>query len=355
MYPKININLQKITHNAKTILNQCRKHNIDVFAVTKVTSADLKVAQAILDGGITKFADSRIQNIKKLKTNFPNIPVMLLRLPMFSEIEEIVQYCDYILASEEKTILELEKYAAIYGKSPKLILMVDLGDLREGFWADTLDDFCEITKKITNCRIDGMGVNLACYGGVIPTALKMNDLIFLAKEFQEKTGITLKTISGGNSSTLPLVISDEIPFDINNLRIGEAIMLGRNVINRHPWPDTFQDTFTFEAQIIELKEKPSVPQGLIGQDAFGNTPDYEDRGVHHRAILGAGRQDIAVDGLIPLGNYEVLGASSDHIIIDVEKIHSDIKLGDTLEFMLSYGALLQAFTSEYVYKNYMEE
>jgi predicted amino acid racemase len=352
MYPRLNIALDKITHNTRTILNQCRKHNIEVFGVTKVTSADKKVAEAMLDGGIRKFADSRIQNIKKLKANFPDIPVMLLRLPMLSELEEIVQYCDYILVSEIDTIKGIEKYSAIYGKSPKLILMVDLGDLREGFWPDSLLEICNTVKDLKHCEIEGIGVNLACYGGVIPTIEKMNELIFLANEFKKNTGLKLKTISGGNSSSLPLVISDEIPSEINSLRIGEAIMLGRNVINRDPWPDTFQDTFTFEAQIIELKKKPSLPQGLIGQDAFGNTPEYEDRGIHHRAILGAGRQDVAVDGLIPAGNYDVLGASSDHIIIDVEKIHSEIKLGDTLEFLLSYGALLQAYTSEYVHRNY---
>lgn len=355
MYPRLNIRLDKITHNARTILNQCRRHNIDIFAVTKVTSADLRVAQAMLDGGISKFADSRIQNIRKLKTTFPDIPVMLLRLPMKSEIEEIVKYCDYILVSEIQTIIEIENISKKTGKSPKLILMVDLGDLREGFWPDSLEEFTETARKLIHCTIEGMGVNLACYGGVIPTVTKMNDLIFMARDFEEKTGISLKIISGGNSSSLPLVISDEIPSDINMLRIGEAIMLGRNVINRDPWPDTFQDTFTFEAQIIELKKKPSVPQGLIGQDAFGNTPEYEDRGIHHRAILGAGRQDVSIDGLIPVGNYDVLGASSDHIIIDVEKIHSEIRLGDTLEFMLSYGALLQASTSEYVHRNYTGE
>ncbi|MFA5480534.1 MAG: alanine/ornithine racemase family PLP-dependent enzyme [Candidatus Muiribacteriota bacterium] len=353
MNPKLLINLEKIKQNAVNIKKQCDKNNIKIFGITKVTSADIKVAEKLIEAGIYGLGDSRLKNIKNLKKHFPDMPTLLVRLPMLSEISEAVNFCDYMLVSEIEAIKKIEEQSILQNKKTDIILMVDLGDLREGFWPDETDNYISFLKKLKNTKISGIGVNLACYGGVIPDENKMNELVKLKKLFEKELNINFQYVSGGNSSSLPLVLENSINPEINMLRIGEAIMLGRNVINRDPWPETFQDTFILEAEIIELKKKPSVPSGNIGQDAFGNTPVFKDRGFHHRAILAVGRQDIDVEGLIPMGDYEVLGASSDHLIIDVEKIHHNLKVGDTLKFMLSYSALLAAFTSEYVEKIYI--
>ncbi|MGM0607015.1 MAG: alanine/ornithine racemase family PLP-dependent enzyme [Candidatus Muiribacteriota bacterium] len=352
MNPKLLINLDKIKHNALQIQKLCK--NIKIFGVTKVTCADIRVAEALLNSGLYGLGDSRIENIETLRNNFPDTPLLLLRLPMLSEIKKVVSLCDYVLISEKNTILEIEKEARKQNKKINLILMVDLGDLREGIWPDEMDEFVNLSDKLGFAGINGIGVNLACYGGVIPDKKKMLDLLNLKNKFEQKTNRCFDIISGGNSSSLPLVLNGELPSKINMLRIGEAIMLGRNVINRQPWPETYQDTFLLQAEIIELKDKPSLPIGNIGQDAFGNNPVFEDKGVHKRAILACGRQDINPDGLIPAGNYEVLGASSDHLIVDVENIKHKVKVGDSLKFMLSYGALLAAATSRYVKKTYID-
>ena len=100
--------------------------------------------------------------------------------------------------------------------------------------------------------------------------------------------------------------------------------------------------------MIESKIKPSVPYGIVHQDAFGNVPKFKDRGQIKRAILGIGLQDVLVSGLIPRADIKILGANSDHLIIDTKKVA--YKIGNELEFDLNYSALLALMTSPYVIK-----
>ena len=354
MYPRLIIDRQKILENAVSVKELLQKKNIDLFFVSKVFCADLKICEKLFDNGFKKIADSRIQNLKKLRDHFKDsIELLLLRLPMHSEIEQVVGTCDITLVSELSTMRLLDDECKRTGKRLKAILMIDLGDLREGIWPDMLKEYSNGILRLKYLDIVGTGVNLACYGGVIPDNEKMETLIGLTKELREQTGLSLDLISGGNSSSLPLVLEDNIPDDINMLRVGEAIVLGRNVIDRNPWPNTHQDTFVFEAELIEVIDKPSIPIGNIGQDAFGNSPEFEDLGVHKRGILACGRQDIDPDGLIPFDNIKVLGASSDHVLIDLKDMDRDIKVGNTLSFIPTYGCLLRAATSPYVSKEYI--
>ncbi len=93
-----------------------------------------------------------------------------------------------------------------------------------------------------------------------------------------------------------------------------------------------------------------MPFGNRGKNAFGEILSFKDRGMMRRAIVGVGRQDILVSGLTPLQPLEILGSSSDHIILDAKDI--DLKPGDEVPFSLNYGALLSVMTSPYVYKTY---
>ena len=158
-------------------------------------------------------------------------------------------------------------------------------------------------------------------------------------------------MSGGNSSSIYLIPRGELPETINNVRLGESFILGNETAYSQRVPGTYNDAVTLRAQIIELKHKPSLPIGEVGVDAFGQVPVYEDRGWIDRAIFAVGKQDMNPDGLTPLNTQaDVLGASSDHLIMDVTK--ENYKLGDTVDFSLDYGALLKLFTSEYIDREY---
>jgi predicted amino acid racemase len=245
----------------------------------------------------------------------------------------------------------LSSAAVTANKVHEVIIMVDLGDLREGVLPDDLESVVKEVLSMQNLFLAGIGVNLTCYGGVIPDDYNLGRLVELAKNIETKFNISLKYISGGNSSSLYKLIDKTLPKGITNLRLGEAVVLGRETAYGEKIEKTFEDTFLLETQIIELKEKESVPTGKIGMDAFGNTPSFIDKGKMKRAIVAIGRQDVRVEGLTPVdAGVEIIGASSDHLILDVTGVSGALEVGDVIGFRVDYGALLSLMTSKYVEK-----
>ncbi len=354
MYPKIEINIDKLKHNTRTIVNLCKQNGImTLFGVTKVVASDIKCMNVLIDSGITHIAESRIMNLKTI--SHCKRPKVLLRLPMANEVDDVVQYADISLNSELDTITLLNKAAKKQKKVHQIILMFDLGDLREGIWYE--DDYLTIIDKILNLshiRLIGIGTNLTCYGAIIPTQENLNMLVDIKNQIEKRFNVTLNIISGGNSSSLPLLFNHQLPKEINNLRIGEAIFLGRETAYEEEIKTCYQDVFTLKTQIIELKEKPSMPIGERGVDAFGQKPNYEDVGLMTRAILAIGKQDVYPGNIWPIdNNIKILGASSDHLILDATK--GNYKIGDIISFRMNYGGLLQLMTSKYVKKIYVNK
>jgi len=348
-YPAVKVDTKKLEHNTRVMVEKCAKAGIEVVPVTKVYCGLPEIAMASVKAGVKMLADSRIENLKKLENI--DIPKMLLRIPMLSQAEEVVKYADISLNSEYETIKALSDAAMTQGKVHKIVLMVDLGDLREGEWNATAVEYAGKIIELKGVQLAGVGTNLTCYGAVIPSTENLGLLVSIAEEIEAKYNIKLEIISGGNSSSIHLLEKGLMPKRVNQLRLGESIVLGNETAYGERIEGTYNDVFTFMAEIIELKEKPSVPIGEIGVDAFGEKPVYTDRGIRKRAILAAGRQDVKFEGIKPRDEAAiVLGASSDHLIVDVSDCKKDYKVGDIMEFDMSYGALLAAFTSEYVDK-----
>ena len=349
--PEIIVDIQKIKENTKTLVDFCNSKGIAVTGVTKVTCGMPLVGQAMLDGGVVSIGESRIENIQRLRSSGINAPIMMLRIPPLSQVDEIITSVDISLNSELSVIRSLSEAAVKRGKVHKIILMIDLGDLREGIWPTDLMDVAREVVQLNGVRIAGVGTNLTCFGGVLPSRKNMNELVGYAEKIEKEFDIELEIISGGNSSSLPLLMEGGMPDRINHLRLGESIVLGRETVNGTLWPGCHHDAFQLSAEVIELKKKPSVPIGETGMDAFGETPVFSDKGDILRAILSVGREDVIIDNLDPVDKgISVLGASSDHLLLDVTESYKSLELGDKVNFNLNYGALLASMTSNYVKK-----
>lgn len=348
-YPSLKINLKKLEHNTRLLAEKCFKYNISIAAVSKVFCAIPQLVEALIKGGASYIADSRIENLKKIK--HLNIPKILLRIPMLSQVDDVVEYADISLNSEYIVIKALSEAALKKAKIHDIILMVDLGDLREGVWMEEAVEYAGKLLDLKGINLKGIGTNLTCYGAVIPNEDNLSKLVEIANSIEQKYNIKLDIISGGNSSSIYLIDNGTMPKGINNLRLGESIVLGNETAYGARIEGSYNDCFTFSAEIIELKEKPSIPIGDIGVDAFGTKPVFEDRGIRKRAIVAAGKQDVKVDGLTPIDEkLIILGASSDHMIIDITDSDQNYKIGDSIDFLLDYGALLASSTSEYINK-----
>lgn len=348
-YPALIVDKAKIQHNTRLLVNKCDELRIGVAAVTKVFCGNPEIAQAMVDGGAYMLADSRIENLRRLR-HF-NIPRMLLRIPMKSQVDEVIEYADISLNSEADTIREISEAALKKNTIHKIILMTDLGDLREGVWNENLLEFVGEIAELKGVHLAGLGTNLTCYGGVIPDKDNLGRLAELAVEIENRYGIQLEYISGGNSSSLHLVFSKDMPGRINQLRLGESIVLGLETAYGQRIEGTYRDAFTFAAEIVEIKDKPSAPVGNIGMDAFGRKPVFVDKGKRKRGILAAGREDIDISCIIPRDScIGLIGASSDHLLVDFTDCSRTYRVGDVVEFDVTYGGLLAASTSEYVTK-----
>jgi ornithine racemase len=349
--PRLEIYTDRIEMNARAVINLCREHGAQVACVTKVMSAHPAILQVLLNAGADMIADSRILNLQSIANIGTKLPIMLLRLPAPSRVVDVVRCSDYSLNSSVETIKLLSQAAQLLKRKHKVVVMVDVGDLREGVWPERVISVVRSTAQLPCIEIVGLGTNLACYGGVIPTKENMEMLVELRDACRKATGLPLEMISGGNSANLPLLASGRMPKEINHFRIGEAITLGRNVLDRSPWPGTRQDTIRIVAEVVEVECKPSIPIGHRGQDAFGSKVVFVDRGIRKRALCNIGRQDIIVNGVTPEdGGIIVLGGSSDHLVLDVENAETDVKVGDEIAFFPSYGSLLAATTSPYMQK-----
>jgi len=349
--PRLQIDLDKIEHNARIITSLCARHGIAVTGVTKATCGDPAIASAMLRGGVVGIADSRLPNLQRLQAAGIPGPLMALRLPALSAVDAVVRHSDLSLNSEWTVLEALSAAVQRHARPHEVILMVELGDLREGVRADELIPLAEQAAKLEGIRVVGVGTNLACLSGVVPSTAQMQRLVELAEAVEQALGVALRWVSAANSSGLELIAAGAMPVRVNHARIGEAILLGRETTHRRPWPDTFQDAFTLHAEILELRHKPSRPSGEQSEDAFGGHPAFENHGQILHALVNIGRQDVDVDGIRPLDpRLQTLAASSDYLALDVSAAAGELQVGDTVGFSLNYSALLAAMTSAYVNK-----
>ncbi|MEG6586386.1 alanine/ornithine racemase family PLP-dependent enzyme [Dendrosporobacter sp. 1207_IL3150] len=349
--PTLEIDLEKLADNSSRVVEKCLAKGIHVIGVTKGFSAIHQIVSAMLAGGIEGFADARMENIMELRKRNFHSPFTLLRIPRISNVANVVKYADVSINSEISVIRALSAEAQQIGKIHKIILMLDVGDLREGVMREDVMHMVEKISCLEGIRLIGIGTNMGCFGGVLPSIENLNLLVDVAYEVESHLDYQLEIISGGGTSTLFLVENNTVPAGINQLRVGEGILLGTDTTNNRNIPWLHHDAFCLKAEVIEVKDKPSVPIGEIGQDAFGNVPRFVDVGIRKRAILALGKQDVYIEGLFTLDkNITILGASSDHIILDVTDSGDKIRVGDEVIFGLTYPGLLSASDSRYVKK-----
>jgi len=349
--PYLEIDLSKIQANTQKLISLLAPKNIRITGVTKSFLGDPRIAKSLISAGISSLGDSRIENIIRMKEANLQASLSLIRTPSASEAYDIVLYTDVSFNTELSVIAALSKAAVEQKKIHDIVLMVEMGDLREGILLHDLGTTIEKVLRMKGIQIIGLGTNLACLNGVKPTKYNMDVFSRLAGLYERSYGIKLKLMSGGNSANFDWIQDNDNVGRVNNVRLGEAILLGRETLSRRHLKGLHLDAITLVAEIIESKVKPSLPEGETGQDSFGNTPIFEDKGEILRSIIALGKQDVHVEGLTPMIDVDILGSSSDHIILDATK--TPLVVGDQIRFSLNYAALLSSMTSPFIKRVYI--
>lgn len=367
-YPSLEISLSRLEHNLRELLKRCDASRIQVAGVVKGFTALPEMVELYETCGCRYIASSRLEQLERIKNAGIRTPLMLLRIPMLSELEKAVRLADISLQSEREVLRALNEAAgrvftgrqsspgALTVRRHQVILMADLGDLREGFWdrQELIDTAVWVERELPYLALAGIGTNLTCYGSVKATPEKMQELLSLAGEVEAAIGRKLEYVCGGASSSLHMVLENTMPAGINLLRLGESIPLGHFLGCEMDF--MYRDVLTLKAEIIEVKDKPSFPIGELTADAFGRVQTYTDRGIRHRALAAIGRADYGdPSDLKPrMKGVEVVGASSDHTILDVEAMKDQIHVGSILEFDLTYASMVYLTNTESVQVRYID-
>jgi predicted amino acid racemase len=348
------INIEALKYNIAVINRWMDRHNSAWTVVTKVLCGHSETITALQQLGVRSMGDSRLDNLKAIERIIPDLEAWYLRVPDISSIPQVVKYSDVSLNSEISIIRELNREAARQNKIHRIIIMIELGDLREGILPGSLVKFYEQVFDLSNIEVMGIGANIGCLAGVIPNVDQFMQLVLYRELLELKFKHTLPMISAGSTAVLPLVLDKKLPAAINHFRIGEAIFLGSDLINGGTLPYLNNEVMLLEAEIAEIKEKGLVPLGETASVApfESETEDDSTPGQRgYRALISVGHLDTDIAGLTPVNqNYRIAGASSDITVVNIGSDADGLKVGDTIKFKVNYSALLRLMNGKYITK-----
>ncbi len=353
------IKSDKIISNVEKLNKILERHNVEWSLVVKVLSGHKEFLKKLLFNPVVKklhsVGDSRISGLKAIKELNPDIVTMYVKPPPIDTIKSVVAYADISLNSSFRTIEALDKEAAKQGKRHRVVIMIELGELREGILRDKVISFYQSVFNLNNIDIEGIGTNLGCMYGIQPTYDKLLQLSLYKQIIDAKFNTNLPIISGGSSITLPLVGKPAMPKNINHLRIGETAFLGTSPFDGKKFRDLSTDTFEYLSNIIELEVKETTPDGILTEGNIGHTSDDWDYDRSYRAIVDFGILDVDIDELTPKDkDMRFAGTTSDMSVYDLGPVEKGknckYRVGDKVKFTPSYMAVARLMNSKFIGK-----
>lgn len=347
--PKLTIDSEKIRHNIKVIQDLCEKKGLQLVGVIKSCQMIPSLVALFQECGITSLGISDIDINSRLGRRLEGSP-LLITVPKPSQADIVVRNFRASVNSELVTIRALSDAANRYRTPHDVTLMIEVGDLREGILPeDALSSVRSILGfRSPYLRLAGIGANLACCSGTLPTITNMSVLNEIALDVEKQLGHGFEKVSVGGSVMLDWLESHDLPPRINEIRIGEAILLGTipSINRRHE--SLFHDAFVFKGIVLEVKEKPvTLEQGVPGKDA--GQADLAGKGFRKRAVVDFGNISTVPHGLQCLDNMvRYVGSTSDYSVFDVTECSCRFVPGDEIRFIPNYQAMTQSLISPYV-------
>lgn len=364
---ELRIQVGKIKSNIKYLSNYFQSRNIHWSLITKVFSGDKSFLKQILTEDtiehITSIGDSRLTSLKNLRSVNPRIKTIYIKPPAEIFAADIVEFADVSLNTSLDTIKSLNEEAIKQKIKHEIIIMIELGELREGVNRSDLIEFYEQVFEMSNIEVIGIGSNLGCMYGVEPTQDKLMQLVLYRELIMAKFNRKLNYISGGTSITLPLLEENEVPSEVNHFRIGEAAFFGVSPLRNEAFGSLETDTFLFDANIIEIEEKDMIPTGVIGDANIGHTANLDKKNENEtttKAILDFGLLDVNKDDITPLDStIEFVGITSDMLVVDLgnnkdENSNTKYQIGDKITFKPNYMAVARLLNSKFIDKKFIE-
>ncbi|MEQ8909717.1 MAG: alanine/ornithine racemase family PLP-dependent enzyme [Vicingaceae bacterium] len=350
----ITLDRDKLEHNFRYLQNLFEAHEIRWTIVSKLLCGYKPYLEVLHEMGVERLCDSRISNLKVIKSISKEIETVYIKPPAQGNAEDIVKYADISFNTEIETIKALSEEAIKQDKIHQVLIMIELGELREGVLREEFMDFYEAVFELPNIEVIGIGTNLTCMYGVLPTQDKLIQLCLYVNLIEAKFNRKIPFISGGTSVTIPLIFQNLLPEGVNHFRLGESFFMGTEPYHNERIEDMEDNLFELSAEIVELTEKPIVPDGELGENLKGDSLSFneEDRSsTSYRAIIDLGVLDVE-EGQAKLQDkdLEIVGSSSDVLVIDLGQNEKNYQVGDYIKFDLGYLAILRIMNSRYIEK-----
>lgn len=350
----ITLDKKKLKNNFNFLKTFFSEQKIEWSIVTKILCGNKKYLEELLNLGIKQYSDSRISNLKTIKTLDANAETIYIKPPAKGVIKEVVQYADVSMNTDFNTIKMLSEEAQKQGKVHRIIIMIDLGELREGVMREDFVAFYSSVFQMKNIKVEGLGTNLSCLYGILPNNDKLIQLSLYKQLVEAKFNVEIPYISGGSSVTIPLIYQNLLPKGINHFRVGETLFMGTDPYNNKPYKSMENDVFKLYAEIIELYEKPLVPSGELGKNMEGNTYTFDEDNIGkstYRAIIDLGLLDIDIEHFNPTDKrIKYAGATSDMVVLDLGDNDQKYKVGGLIEFTMDYMGIVRIMNSKYIEK-----
>ena len=352
----ITLNTTKLKENFDYLEHVFHDRGIEWSVVAKMLCGNKKYLEKLIGLGIKQICDSRIDNLEIIKSLAPGIETVFIKPPAKRNVPRIVRFADVSFNTEYETIRLLSDEAVRQDKIHKIVIMIELGELREGVMREHFIDFYGKVFTLPNIEVAGIGTNLTCMYGVLPNQDKLIQLCLYKQLVEAKFNRVIPYISGGASVTIPLIEKGLLPSGINHFRVGETLFLGTDVYNSKPLEHMHNDVFKLYAEIIELNEKPLVPTGELGKNLTGHVSSFDESlsaDSSYRAIVDIGLLDVEDGHIQPMDKgMEIAGASSDMIVLDLGDNPRKLKTGDLVAFHMDYMGILRIMNSDYVDKRF---
>lgn len=351
----ITLNRKSLAINYSYLQELFKKNSIEWAPVLKMLCGNKTFLEFVLSLGEEQVCDARLTNLKKIKSINPKKETIYIKPPAKRSIAKVVKYADVSFNTEFTTIKWLSEEAVKQQKVHRIIIMIELGDLREGILGEHLMTFYKKIFELPNISVSGIGANLNCLSGIMPSRDKLIQMSLYEQLIEAKFGKKIDFVSGGSSVMIPLLFKKQIPKGVNHFRIGETLFFGIDLFTNKTIPKMKDDVFLLYAEIIEITQKSIVPYGNLEENPSGETVEInpEDYGKNHsRGILDIGLLDISkTEFITPVDkNISFIGASSDMLVVDLSETNKKYKVGDLVSFKMKYMGALLVMNSEYIEK-----
>lgn len=329
--PSLRVDVEAVGCNAEAVARLLDPHGIRLVGVTKACLGDPRVGAEMLAGGAVALADTRDDNLLRLRLALPGVELHRIYLPSLAHRFEPGDIT-YISSWEGAVATACLGREGGGSRPRRVMVQVETGDMREGVPQEHLEGLTLKVAQEPRLELCGLATNYACFQGTPDGIRSSVSALSEAARRLRAQGLPVSRVSGGSSSLLWLLAGGErLPAEVSEVRCGEALLLGQDALHYEALPGCRRDGCILRAEVVEEYTKPVGERG------------------RSRVVLALGRQDLGC-GLVEFvgEGLSELGRSTDYMVVGREKEARRISVGDTIEMIPSYQALAAAWASPYV-------